>query len=171
MTKLYVMDSAVAQFTVRDLNRFVAQFRNRRIPLEELSLFKSIVKKWVDFAEGTSEPTAEVTFEPRQRLFPRGTPPHRPGVYAIFCCRGRGNQRPCFYVGMSASSLRRRLRRHLGGRVRINYAGTFGRLRRCTGVWVCTAVMSGQQNDATKQKLKTLEACLTVDLRAWWHDE
>jgi len=171
MTELYVMDPEVVQFTLRDLNRFVRQFRDPRIPLEELTLCKSISGEWRKFAKGAGEPTAEVTFKLGQRAFPHGTPAHRPGVYAIFCCRNGGNQRPCFHVGMSASSLKTRLGTRLGKDVRNNYAGTFRQLRRCPRLWVCTAVMSGRQNNAAnRKKLRLLEACLTVHLRVWPYD-
>jgi len=170
MTKLYIMDPEAVQFTLEDLDDFVKQFHERK-SLEKLTLCKSIVEKWRLFAKSTGKVTIEVALPLRERAFPRGTPPGRSGVYAIFYRQNEGYQRACFYVGMTTRNVRERLRIHLGKDVKEKYAGTFNKLSKCSQLWLCTATVSDWQNGtAIKQKLRLLEACLTVHLRAWWYD-
>jgi len=170
MTELYVI---VTQFTLRDLNDFVAQFRNDRVPLEELTLCRSIADRWRELAQAPGKPTATVDLRgSRQRLFlPRELADGR-GVYAIFCCPNGGDRKPCFHVGMSTSSLKTRLDTRLRKNVRDNYAGAFGRLARYERLWACAAIIGNWRNNpANRRKLGLLEMCLAVYLRGWPYDE
>ncbi len=167
MIDLYVMDPY--KFSLRDLERFVRQYRDLKRPLEKLTLCESIAQKCWEFVRERRQPTRRgvaLPYNVRERIFLPGNPPDKAGVYAIFC---RPTQWPCFYVGMGTRSVRVRLRQHLGYDIGIDWAGTFGRLSECPRLWVCPAVVSDWR-EGEANKLKLLETCLTVRLRAWWHD-
>jgi hypothetical protein len=169
MVDLYVMDHD--EFSLKDLDTFVKQYRDVKRPLEKLKLCESIAQKCWRFAKEQRQPTrggVTLPYNLRERIFPRGNPPDDAGVYAIFC---RPTQWPCFYVGMATDSVRVRLLEHLRHDIQVNWAGTFERLSECSRLWVCPAVVSDwQEGEANTGKLKLLEMCLTVRLRAWWHD-
>ena len=169
MVDLYVMDHD--KFSLKDLDDFVRHYRNVKRPLEKLDLCGSIAQKCWKFVREHRQPTrtgVTLPYNRRERIFLPGDPPDKAGVYAIFC---RPTEWPCFYVGMATGSVKGRLRQHLGHDIRINWAGTFGRLSECSRLWVCPAVVSDwREGEANTHKLKLLETCLTVRLRAWWHD-
>jgi hypothetical protein len=170
MAELYIMDPDTVTFTVPNLHSFATQFRNRRMPLEELVLCKRIAEVWSAFVSNADAPELNVELPMHRRVFLPKRPPEESGVYAIFCDGHRG-ERSCFYVGMSASNhVRRRLQTHLGKDVLYDWAGAFAQLRERPRLWLCTAVVPDwQRNEPDRQRLKLLEACLTVHLRGWWH--
>lgn len=168
MVDLYVMDHDEFSFRDRDLEGFVRQYHDGRLPFEELELCKSIAEKWREFVRERHVPTRRsVTLPLGRGVLPEGNPPKKPGVYAIFCGRNGCRQRPFFHVGMSTDEVRKRLRTRLDKNVREDYR-VFGRLCECSRLWVCYSVVSDCQNGTVdRHKLELLETCLRVYLQGW----
>ncbi len=173
MADLYVQNPEAMTFTVQDLHGFVRQFRSH-VQFERRTLCRRIAHQWSEFVENrdASPDREHIQLPSYGRVLLSGRPPgKKSGVYAIFRQDAR-NPPSCFYVGMSASDVRGRLRTHIGRDTdAVHEWADFGQLRRCGRLWLCTAIVSDwQRNEQEKQMLRLLEACLTVELRAWWHD-
>jgi hypothetical protein len=162
MTRHYFKENQ--EIKTHDLNNFLKAFANRTaltsLPLCELA------KEWMRFANNDNN---KVLLKQGERL-PKGNPPAKPGIYAIFSRKSKAQESVCFHVGISSSNIRGRLRTRLYDNVEGDHRGVFGWLEDCAGIYICPATITTVENSKEakkrlKAKLELLEMCLTVLLR------
>ena len=110
------------EINIKNLDDFLREFARKKSPLTSLPLCR-IGKEWQDFADNDNR--SELPLPEGQRL-PRGNPPPKPGIYAIFARKSRSHRPLCFHVGISSNDIRGRLRTRLYKNVEENYRNAFG---------------------------------------------
>jgi hypothetical protein len=99
---------------------------------------------------------------------PPDNPPQHPGIYGIFAHLETSAFPLCFYVGISTTDVRARLRNHLGIDIRENYRSSFRCLGESDEIFICSSTVPDlglEERNRNRQKLALLEYCLTVLLR------
>lgn len=147
----------------KEFERFIRQFCNMR----KLSVIDLLSKKLYKLAARRPE-------QVDGNNLPRGKPSTgHSGVYAIFVRHRRNTPLKCFYVGMSNSDIRGRIRTHITIDVEKKYGQSHGNnfadLKKCNRVIVCWVIVNLNglaESKKTKQRLlELLESCLSVSLR------
>ena len=156
------------EINIKNLDDFLREFARKKSPLTSLPLCR-IGKEWQDFADNDNR--SELPLPEGQRL-PRGNPPPKPGIYAIFARKSRSHRPLCFHVGISSNDIRGRLRTRLYKNVEENYRNAFGGLCDCADIYVCSATVPAANDSDSKDvkiklkaKLELLEMCMTVVLK------
>ena len=163
MKRLFVKENT--KITSQEFRGFLEQFA-RGETLESLSLCKRIKSEWWQFVDQRS------FFEPKKieklsgNSLPPLNPPSEPGIYGIFACLKTSDFPLCFYVGISTTDIRSRLRTHLGTDIKNNYRSSFRCLEESDEIFMCSSsVPESEKKNRTRQELELLEHCLTVLLR------
>jgi hypothetical protein len=153
------------EIEMKNLDNFLREVARKKNPLTSLPLCK-MEKEWLDFVNNDNR--SELPHPGGQRL-PRGNPPSKPGIYAIFARKSKSERPLCFHVGISSNDIRGRIRTRLYKDVTKDYRNIFGRLRDYADIYVCSVTIpalnnSGKAKIKLKAKLELLEMYMTVVL-------
>jgi hypothetical protein len=163
MKKLFVKKNE--EISLKDFRSFIDQYA-KGDSLDSLSLCNEINSKWRLFVCGEDFPDQiELSIFDGKSL-PKGHPPSQPGVYGIFARCTSTDYPFCFYVGISTTDIRSRLRTHLGKDIIRNYRSIFKCIERYDDIFICSSTLPDlEKKNTNRQKLELLEHCLTVLLR------
>jgi len=168
MIKLFVRSSG-QNISPNEFREFLKEFKNRK--KLKFSLCKKLKDEWRNFVEApdkfkdnpnVSLPNSNISL-PNPKCLPKGNPKSMGGIYGIFVKFQRFHKPKCFYVGVSKSDVRGRIRTHLGKDIRENYRHVFKVIKKCSEVFICCAYTHSRFK--SKAKLELLELCLSEQLR------
>lgn len=159
--KLYIKHGE--SISLKEDQKFYKKFPEKLLS-DALSLYKEIWKDWKKNINSEKGNCKIVTL-PDSRCLPRKKPKGgKGGVYSIYGIKQDDIE--CYYVGISISDVRARLRTHLDLDIRKNYRDVFNKIKNYEELYIFYNLLDSDYNkNYIKTILELIESCLTIILQ------